>query len=184
MSEAVLADWSGRLPAPAMLRAAPGALWARLRLCLGCQPSPKQDRFSVVRPFREVPEGLRSDKWSLWAGWGQADMWAGAQVPHHLYWVWLCHRTRTPLRLKCSPSQPWYRTKPKAATLENARMQNRSSPSASPTLQGVSEEIPGPTAPPASCQHPGPSPTGTSREAQGGAELAVVTLHETRNQKQ
>lgn len=149
---------------------------------LGCQLSPKQDRFSVVRPYREVLEGLRGNKWSLWAGWGQADVRAGAQVPHHLYWVWLCHSTRTPLRLKCSPPQPCYRPKPKAAALEKVRMQSRSSPSASPILQGISEESPDPSAPPASCQHP--SPSGTSREAQGGAELALVTLHETRNQKQ
>lgn len=89
--------------------------------CLGCQPSPKQDRFSVVRLYREVPEGLRGNKWNLWAGWGQADVWAGAQVPHHLYWVWLCHRTRTPLRLKCSPPHHGTGLKPKAAALEKSQ---------------------------------------------------------------
>lgn len=54
--------------------------------CLGCQPSPKQDGFSVVRPYMGVPEGSRGNKWNLWAEWGQAAGRAGAQVRHHLYW--------------------------------------------------------------------------------------------------
>lgn len=62
-SEAVLANQSGRLPAPAMPGAAPSALWARLRLhihglvVLRLPALQSSTDFLLSDPTQEVPEG-------------------------------------------------------------------------------------------------------------------------------